>query len=117
MMPTTSSPSASLTRTVLECSINCLRYLASSNVCSGARADFPGGGVVLLLRLLLLRSVGGNRNAVTLRAGCPALDFPIIPVARGNPQIRRLHANFERMEGLLARRHVLGIEPHQVLRA
>jgi hypothetical protein len=45
MMPTTSSPSSSLARMRVEFSISRLRYLASSNVCSGARADFPGGGV------------------------------------------------------------------------
>src|SRR3954469_14872832 len=103
MMPTTSSPSANFTRTVLECSINCLRYFASSNVCSGARADFPCGGVLLLLTLLfwLLRPARGNRDAVLPRSGRPALNFPIIAVARGYPQIRRFHAYFERVKSLL----------------
>src|ERR1039458_10672069 len=48
MMPTTSSPSSNFTRTVVEFSINSLRYFASSNVCSGARADFPAGGGVVV---------------------------------------------------------------------
>src|SRR6266542_3465836 len=112
MMPTTSSPSASFTRTVLECSINCLRYFASSNVCSGARADFPCGGVILLLTLLLLRLLIGrcparrDRDAVLRRSGYPALNLPIITVARGHPQIWRFHTNFQRMERLLRGRNV-----------
>src|SRR6516225_1491043 len=115
MMPTTSSPSASFTRTVFECSINCLRYFASSNVCSGARADFPCGGVMLLLTLLLRLPVGGHSDAVFRRTGNPALDLPIIAVARGHPQIRHLYAHVERMKSLLGERNILRIEAHQIL--
>src|ERR1041384_4868095 len=43
MTPTTSSPSDIFTRTGVELSISFLRYLASSKVCSGARADLPSG--------------------------------------------------------------------------
>src|SRR5437764_12452503 len=128
-MPTTSSPSSSLHRTGVECSINDLRYFASSNVCSGARADFPGGGVIALLALLcrrrrgrLRRPVGGYadaiiRNAIFGRSGTSTLDLPIIAVARRNPQIGAVHANFELMETLFVERHILRIESQQVLRA
>src|SRR6516225_3701752 len=111
MVPTTSSPSASLTRTRVEFSINCLRYFASSKVCSGARADFPGGGVTILLKLLFRRlrlPVRGDGDAV-LRgtAGAAALDFPIIAVACRYPQIGAQNAHFQFMEAVLGQRDVL----------
>src|ERR1035438_8560026 len=119
MIPTTSSPSSSLTRIGVEFSINSLRYFASSNVCSGARADFPGGGVVFLLTLsfLLQLPFGGDGDMVLRGTTTPALDLPIITGARRNPQIRLRHAHRQFVEAVLAQRHIPRIIPQQVLRA
>src|ERR1035441_8067166 len=117
MVPTTSSPSSIFTRITVELSINCLRYFASSNVCSGARADLPvGGGVVFLLPLSFLWQLpfGGNRDAILRGTAPPALEFPIIAVARRYPQIRPRHAHVQFVEAVLVQWDILRIKPQQV---
>src|SRR3954454_19587760 len=99
MVPAISSPSSSFTRMGVPFSINRFRYFASSKVCSGARADFPCGGVLLLLAVFLL-TLGRDRDAAPRRAG-GTLEFSIIAVARGDPQFGRLQPDLEFVERLL----------------
>src|SRR5579883_511208 len=114
MVPVTSSPSVIFTSTGVSCSINCLRYLASSNVASGARADLPCCAVLVLLTLF-----GGafraDRNSRVGRAA--AHRFPIIAVARRYPQLAGFHAHFKAVERVLGERNLVGVEAEHVLGA
>src|SRR5215813_7388527 len=127
-MPRTSSPSYIFTRTGVEFSIRRLRYLASSNVCSGARDPLLDGGVgsllvELFLSLLLRRwrrlplPVGRHRDTVLRRSKARALNLPIIAVARGYPQIGVLQLDLELVKRILGQRHILRIEAQEVLSA
>src|SRR5947207_2302832 len=116
-MPLTSSPSAIFTRMGVAFSISRLRYLISSNVCSGARDPLVGGGVRGLLTFFLL-PVGRYVDAVfRVAANATTLDLSIIAVARRDPQIRPLHFDLQLVKALLVERDVLRVEADQVLRA
>src|SRR5713226_2312455 len=116
MMPLTSSPSAIFTRIGVAFSIRRLRYLISSNVCSGAREPLVGGGVFGLLWLFLL-PVGGYVDAVFRGRATTTLGLPIITVARRHPQIRALHFDLQFVKTLLGQRDVFRVEADQVLGA
>src|SRR5947207_15395052 len=115
MIPVTSSPSCSFTRTGVAVSMSFLRYLISSSVCSGARADFPANGGVMIL-LTLGFSLGGQLDSRARRARI-ALDLTIIAVARRHLQLRPLHAHLQLVKALLRQRHVLRIEAQHILRS
>src|SRR5713101_9674527 len=102
MMPLTSSPSAIFTRIGVAFSIRRLRYLISSNVCSGAREPLVGGGVFGLLSASLWSRL------------CSTSYLSIIAVARRDPQIRPLHFDLQLVKTLLGERDVLRVEADQV---
>src|SRR5437870_205620 len=114
-MPLTSSPSAIFTRIGVAFSIRRLRYLISSNVCSGAREPLVGGGVCGLLLLFLLPV--GRYGDTVFRGTANTLDLPIITVARRDPQIRALYFDLQLVKALLGQRDIPGVEADQVLRA
>src|SRR5438046_7211091 len=116
MTTATASPPVIFTRTGVARSINCFRYLISSNVCSGAREVLDGCGVRALLWFLFSLPVGRNRDAV-FGGAAHALHFPIIAVARGHPQIRPLHPHFQLVKPVFVEWRALGIEPDEILRA
>src|SRR5882762_3263401 len=116
MVPLTSSPSAIFTRIGVAFSIRRLRYLISSNVCSGAREPLVGGGVRGLLTFFLL-PVGRYVDAVFRISANTTLNLSIITVTRRDPQIRPLHFDLQLVKALLGERDVLRVEADQVLRA
>src|ERR1039458_5874232 len=115
MVPLTSSPPSSFTRTGVALSMRLFKYLASSNVCSGARPDFPACSNVS--PLLLFLGLGGRRPGrfrahpnVSVGRARGGLDLIIIAVARRYPQFGPLHTHFERVETVLARRRAVRVE-------
>src|SRR5438128_2744349 len=88
------------------------KYLISSRVVSGARELLFPPGLATLTPSVVLWEYG--RFAAVASS---ALRLSIIAVARRHPQTRTPHAHFQAMKPVLGRRHILGIEGKQVLRA